>query len=335
MPAIIRKLFLSGSIIISASAIATLPALATTFTVAGNDYYLYEAYDSNDPDTLADKTRRIYDNNQINTILQGSCTVAAFTPSNRCPQGSPGGNLELFATSETLNFAQFLAQNQATSLIANFGDGTNMTLSSLTAQDWFGNAGTNYGANNFANFWFNQSLNTYGFTDAVISSFGYTKATLYDKFRNDGGFQRFSDPNIAYVNKKRNGTVDIGLIGHLNAANLLLPLLSPQKQTLLQLFLQNRPLQASEIVKVTYQGQSQYRYSFSAANSSLVAGDGTPGHDGLYKPKISFNVPSVTALSNTPAPSNTEPVPESSNLLGILAVGGLLAIRLKGKSKPD
>jgi len=43
---------------------------------------------------------------------------------------------------------------------------------------------------------------------------------LFNIFKTNGGFQRFSDPNIPYVNQDAIGTISIGLAGHYDASSL-------------------------------------------------------------------------------------------------------------------
>jgi len=114
--------------------------------------------------------------------------------------------------------------------------------------------------------------------------------TLFSTFLLAGGLQRFSDPNISYVNQdNQTGLIKIGLAGHLNAAPLLgLP----------------GTIQASELVKVNYNGQaSQYLYSYKATNSGLTSKDGTNSHTGNYEVSLQGELP-------------PKPVPEPAMAIG-------------------
>ncbi len=295
----LNKLLFGASILASVSAIATAPASATTFTLSGADIIKYEAIDTNNDGIL--DTTVANPNADINALLQGNCSVPAYSPDYECNPGEPGGNLELFASSEQLNLDQFLAHQDVTSLEATFDDGRSMTLSSLTAVDWFGeDLNTNYGENTLANRWFSDALSAYGIANSPL---------LYNIFLNSGGFQRFSDANIAYVNNN-NGTVDIGLAGHYDATHMLLGVLNPQQQSLVGML--DSPLQASEVVKVTHNGRTSYAYTFSAARSTLSSNDGTRSHTGVYDPQFTLDPVDV---------------PEPSILLGLIGVGGLVAAK--------
>ncbi|MBE9128358.1 MULTISPECIES: NF038130 family PEP-CTERM protein [unclassified Coleofasciculus] len=331
----IQKLLLGASMVAGVSAIASSPALAGTLTgasvsgTAGTDYYIYEK--------VGNQTVR-NDSASLATVLQGSCTVVAGACN---PAGSPGGNVELFANSEqsplspsnplqaVTAFKSFLNYNTTTSLTGQIG-GKGISLSSLTAVDWFGATNITpvttglsqlpnpilkpilfaqqltaaldplYNPSNLATQWFNTALSTY----SVPSS-----KELFNTFLLAGGFQRFSDPNISYVNQDdTTGEIRIGLAGHYDALALLgfppIPAISP--------------IQASEVVKVTYDnGTPQYLYSFTAANSGLTEqGDGH-SHNGNYE---------VTLPGDPPAS-----VPEPSAVLGLMAMGGLVAAKRKLK----
>ncbi|EDX78204.1 hypothetical protein MC7420_7942 [Coleofasciculus chthonoplastes PCC 7420] len=168
----LNKLLVGASILASVTGLATAPASATTFTLSGADIIKYEAIDTN-KDGILDTTVA-NPNADINALLQGNCSAFAYSPDYECNPGEPGGNLELFASSEQLNLNQFLAHDEVTSLEATFDDGRSMTLSSLTAVDWFGeDLKTGYGENTLANRWFNDALSAYSIANSPF---------LYDVF---------------------------------------------------------------------------------------------------------------------------------------------------------
>lgn len=301
----LKKLLFGASILASVTGLATAPAAATTFTLSGSDIIKYDAIDTNNDGIL--DTTVANPAADINALLQGNCSVPAYEPQYQCQPGEPGGNLELFASSEKLDLDEFKAHQDVTSLEATFDDGRSMTLSSLTAVDWFGNdLNTVYGANTLANRWFSDALDAYNINDLLLGGLGYTRGSLYNTFLNNGGFQRFSDANISYVNNN-NGTVDIGLAGHYDATHMLL---GAGIGTL------GSPLQASEVVKVTHNGRTTYAYTFSAARSSLSSNDGTRSHTGVYDPQFTLDPVDV---------------PEPSILLGLIGVGGLVAAKRQSK----
>ncbi|HBE59371.1 MAG TPA: PEP-CTERM sorting domain-containing protein [Cyanobacteria bacterium UBA11366] len=331
MQGTIKKILLGASVVAGISGIAGAPAFAGSLTgasvsgVAGTDYYIYKHVGSQ---TVRD------DSASLATVLQGSCTVVAGACN---PAGSPGGNVELFANSEKsplspgsvsqafTALSNFLGYNTTTSLTGQIG-GKDITLSSLNALDWFGSSAASaktaiasasaisnpilraaalnnainplYNASNFATQWFENTLSQYG----LLPSTSIAKKAAFNTFLLAGGFQRFSDPNISYVNQDNDGLIRIGLAGHYNALDLLG--LSGSS-----------PVQVSEVVKVSYKGgPAEYKYSYQAAQSGLTAADDGRSHNGEYE---------VTLQGDPVA------VPEPSAVLGLVTVGGLFAAKRK------
>lgn len=298
MSGLVKKLLVGATLAAGVTALASAPAKAGSITgasitgVNGTDYYLYDANTTN---TFRN------DAASLSTILTGDSS-------------SPTGNVELFANSEALNNTAFNSYSTVTTLSGQIG-GRNITLSSLTAADWATNVG---GGLTLAQKWFNDALTNNGLGSFVNSANTTTAATYnvaYQTFLVNNGRQRFSDPNISYVNQNdTTGQISIGLAGHLNARSLLASVLPGQFQSYLP-----ATVRASELVKVSYDGgPAQYLYNFSATNSGLVEqGDGI-SHSGNYE---------LTFAGIPPAQ-----VPEPSAMLGLMAVGGLLAAKRKMKN---
>lgn len=323
MKGIIKKLLLGASVVAGVGGLSNHAALAASITGAtlgGTAPYIL--YDATSTYTFANPSA------SLSTILTGDSS-------------NPTGNVELFSNSEQspisplpnsnllqkfTAFNNFLQYNQVTSLSGEIG-AKSITLSSLTASDWFGastvaslsqaisnallssnlsalNAAISplYNTSSLATQWFNTALSTYG-----VSS----NQTLFNSFLLAGGFQRFSDPNISYVNQDANGLIRIGLAGHYDAA----PLLGlPSNPT--------NPLQASELVKVSYNNSApQYLYSFKANGSGLynreefLSNGKKTSHSGNYE----------VTLQGTPPAS----VPEPSVVLGLMTIGGLVVSKRK------
>lgn len=276
-----EKLVLGASIAIGVSAIATVPAQAGTLTgasIGGTAPSDYLVYDSNATNTFA------IPNSQTNVqkVLDGSAA-------------NPTGNVELAANSEKTGFN--FSKN--TTLQGQIG-GKDITLSSLTSSDWT----SSYKGTTFGQYWFSQALAFNGLGSVVGT---ITGQGLFANFVNQGGFQRFSDPNISYVNQNDStGLISIGLAGHYDAA----PLLGLTSNPL-------RPLQASEIVKYTYNGVTDYLFSFQATRSGLTELSDGVSHSGNYEVTIKGVPPTA--------------VPEPSVILGLLGVAGVFATQRKLK----
>jgi hypothetical protein len=291
-----KTLLITASITVGSMELAALPTLAASIAnltlggTAPTDVKIYCAsagltFECNDP---------------LPDILQGNSS-------------SPGGNIELAASSEQSGF-DF---SQLTSLSGTL-DGKPITLSSLTESDWGGG---------FAEQWLGEALVANGFGSIDANS----KAFLSNIFLNNGGRQRFSDPNISYVNSEA-GDVKIGLAGHLNATPLLTASIDsflanpsiPNDQkllaTALKSQLQTQTIQASELVKVSYNGKTNILYGFLATPSGLISQDPTQSHTGNYEIVVKEG-------------GNTD-IPEPSLVIGsAIALSGFWTAKRKSRQK--
>ncbi|MDA0269274.1 MAG: NF038130 family PEP-CTERM protein [Cyanobacteria bacterium] len=225
----------------------------------------------------------VFDSDGSKTFLAGpGYDLADILDGNA---GAPGGNVELNNGAAS---ADLFAP--ANTLTGNLDSGRVVTFSSLTNDDWFGSG-------NLAATWFADALDTYGATirarAAAVFGMPVPDAAIFNAFNIAGGFARLSDPNIAYV-----GEVTFGLAAHSDAGNV--------NSLLAGLF-------ASEVVKVTLNGVTNYYYSFAAPTASgQTSLDGTKSHEGNYEFFIED-------------PQENESVPEPATLLGLMAVGGVFA----------
>jgi hypothetical protein len=223
----------------------------------------------------------LFNSDGTNTFLDPGASLADVLDGD---SSAPGGNVELNDGAAGVDlFAP------ANTLTANLDSGRVVNFSSLTFDDWFG-SGDLFTA------WSADATATYG--AAYTSAFNMAAGAL-------GGAQnaaaalasRLSDPNIAYVNESDAG-VTFGLAAHSDAGNIN-PLLAG--------------LFASEVVKVTLNGVTDYYYSFAQpTDSGQTSLDGTKSHEGNYEFFIED-------------PKENESVPEPATLLGLLAVGGVFA----------
>lgn len=185
---------------------------------------------------------------------------------------NPGGNIEL---------SKF--GGPVTTLGGDIA-GIPITLSSLVLSDW--TAGSDALATRYiqgaAMAAFGAGLNA-GDLATALNAF-YTLDVLPGPgVRNP--WQLVSDPNISYVNGDSSG-VSIGLAGLLDATAFLQGIVGA---------LATVPAgsQASEVVKVTYNGMTDYLYGFSATSSGYQVANAPGVFSGNYEVKM---VPEPTAL---------------------------------------
>ncbi|PPT09759.1 hypothetical protein CKA32_000521 [Geitlerinema sp. FC II] len=266
-----------NKVLISASAIGSIafvaaPAFAGSITGASvsGTHLLYEAQGSS---TVLNNSASLSD------VLQGDFS-------------NPGGNIELSGTTSSSDAADL---NNATVLQGTI-DGENIFISSMTRADWYTDIG---GGVRFIDKWFSEAWNdaSTGFQNWVTSSYGIadfgTASMFFDMF---GGYGRFSDPNVSYVNTDGSGDLFVGLAGHLAHSS---------------------GIKMSEVVKVEYQGQTQFLYAMGEAfESGLTSADDGTSHTGLYNLRFNDN-------ANVPPAAD---VPEPSTMLGLLAVGSLFGL---------
>jgi hypothetical protein len=314
-----EQLLIGASVAVGMSAAITLPATAaglTGATISGNDYYLY---DVNGSQTYLNQSA------SLDSILQGNSS-------------NPGGNIELFASSENQSGLTAFMSGQTTSISGTVG-GQNLTLSSLNANDWFWDGSkinTSYGANNLANRWFTefwdkgvtetvktngvaiQTTKTVFGTPMVINvnlNAAQARAFAFDKFNSIGGFARASDPNISYIYEDNND-IKIGLAGHYDLKAFYT---QDSQYSWLAPYLVDG-FQASEVLKYTYGDTTDYLYSFNATRSGLLETDGW-SHNGNYEVKIA----GVVQSKDVP-----EPI---TGLIAAAGLGGAAMRRMKKSQK--
>jgi hypothetical protein len=188
------KFLIAASLLVS-STIAIAPAHAESIknvTIGGTAASDYILYDSNATNTFANP------NANLQTLIGGTAA-------------NPTGNVELAASSEKAGFD--FTKN--TSLNGTIG-GRSISISSLTESDW-ASSSEKYGKKTFGQYWFDSALTAYGLSSMVGTTVG---TNFFNAFKNNGGFQRFSDPNISYVSQDANNVINIGLAGHYDASSL-------------------------------------------------------------------------------------------------------------------
>lgn len=298
------RLLLGASAVAGMLPLALSPAFAASLKILGTDYLLYEAVDTNN-DGIPDKTR-LNNNAELEEVVKGTCTIEGGDI-EVCADGSPGGNIELFASSEKPEFIDLDAFDnvEPTSIVKTFDDGTTVKLSSLTGRDWFetpdGLIARTCEADNLMGRWFNDALNSNGgVLRGRIATVGLSTEQACQLFIVQGGPQRLSDPDVSYINKVGDNIV-IGLAGRLNAGDIFEVGTLPN-----QLF---EGVQLSELIKAEF-GKTEVLYSFTASESGLMKEADSTSQTGEYEVDKAI--------------ASTEKVPEPSAMVGLLALGGLL-----------
>lgn len=200
-----------------------------------------------------------------------------------------------------------------------------VSVESVTAADWV----------NFQDDWLDGLFATYEPLGELWDELGNTpflgstlQAGFLDTFKTMGGY---GDPNIAEFSLDETGAVDIKMAGWGNLWTKIDttalpslwasdPLIASLAQDLRDEFINLIPdLEISEIAKVTINGEVQYAYSFNAVDSGFVAKDDGMSYSGIY----SWNRPGTPVAA----------VPEPSTMLGLMAVGGLVAASKRKSNK--
>ena len=169
------------------------------------------------------------------------------------------GNVEL---------GSFLAPTLLTTMEVTFAGGSTATFSNPLETDWRANGEA------LARNYITAAGNSVGIT---LTSGELDTATDY--FLNKPtvlgieAWRLASDPNIATINLV-DGQIKVGLDGLLNASIFLNILFAGQVTAPIN-------AQASEVVKVTFNGNSQYRYGFSATPTGYATLDGS--YNGQYQ----------------------------------------------------
>ncbi len=260
----------------------------------------------------------LYDSNATETFLNPNASLQSILSGNK---NSPTGNVELAASSEKAGF-DF---SKSTTLNGTIG-GRAIAISSLTQSDW-DTAAYKGSTKTFGKYWFDQALTSNGFDSSSSMS-----TSLFNIFKTNGGFQRFSDPNLSYVNQSVAGDISIGLAGHFNATPLFTKsidqylssnskLKTSEKNMLsaMKNQLSAKTIQASEVFKYSYNGLSDYGYSFQATASGLTERGDKISHTGNYE----------VVLAGPPAIKH---VPEPGVLLSLAGVAAAGWKRRKSKS---
>ncbi|MGJ8655069.1 MAG: NF038130 family PEP-CTERM protein [Akkermansiaceae bacterium] len=291
----LNKIIVSAGLLAFSTSISqadiSLAANLTGDSVSGSTIYILDTMSSSNPQEIMFTS----DPTELINALGGDINFA-------------GGNVELYAASDGASITNFKTADHV-ELTLDFGMGNQVTLSSLNGQDWFNSSTTGYdttwGADNLANQWFNDFVDELD-TFPSLAPFTADRGDLFETFRDSGGFQQQSDPNISYVEVSGN-EVRVGLGGFIDIKPRVAALVAQASGLNESVVLQAMPdgIQSSEVVLI----DGIASYSFEAVNSGVFLDDGVDSYSATYV---------VTA-----------PVPEPTSSMLLLLGAGSVALRRK------
>lgn len=294
MAGLAKKVLIGASLAAGLSAVAGAPAQALDFTFHGEENI--KSYTHQDGNLWVDANDSYLTDNDLTT------------------------NVELWF------YGEIVGDNVG--FTATEGDHT-VIVESVTAADWV----------NFADDWINDLLEVYTQQQPLLQSVWDGLANLTNPLTGLNGQETVKsylpligagDPNIAEFSLDATGAVDIQMAGWANlwdkfdAAQANLINLEPEVASAINSFATTfrtliPDIEISEIAKVTINDEVHYAYSFDAEDSGFVAKDDQKSYSGIY----SWSKAGVPVAS----------VPEPSTMLGLMAVGGLVAASKRKSNK--
>ncbi len=213
---------------------------------------------------------------------------------------NPGGNVELGSSDTGGNP---LAGVQAQNLQGETATFTNVTEDIYNDVTWQQTIGLE---------WFDDA-----WAQTAFAGNNFVRNSAYGVFISNGGFDLISDPNISYINEVGDDIV-VGLAGHFNLADRFRDVNST-----LAGFLEG--VQMSEIFAYDINGVTGFGWSDSATATGLADNDGF-SYSGNYE--VTLEGLAGGYLSEPPADA-----PEPSTVLGLMAIGGLVAATKRKSAK--
>ena len=224
---------------------------------------------------------------QLDSILQGDSS-------------NPGGNVELGAKNVgQTQGANPLARIQAQNVQGETATFTNVTENIYSSSDWINGVGRAW----FSDVW-EQAVERNSSVPLVSSA---NEGLFYSFFIDEGGLEMITDPNISYINEVGDDIV-VGLASPLNLADRFSDIF------LVAAF---EGVQMSEIFAYDINGVTGYAWGSVATETGLNYFDGNYEVvlEGLANGYVSQEV----------VESSPEDIPEPSTVLGLIAIGGLVA----------
>ncbi|MGD1809125.1 NF038130 family PEP-CTERM protein [Dapis sp. BLCC M126] len=369
MAGIVKKFLASASVVVGMSAVFSAPAMAAKFNVSGTDYDVFGTYDY---DTYRyynidgqydgygwgiDDTTYKLSQTEINN-LGGINSVNVIDQILAGNSSAPGANIELGASSEDGNSGivelSFQSNNGQTVKISNdiewtddlsrnwfsgiweqvqeatieskkeaFAESYAMRFVESTSEpmyDYYKMDGEQFFDNNYRALYENYER-------GLSSILGLSSDAAFDALTSwnymDDILGMGSDPNISYISEDA-VNLTVGLAGHYNLADRVSEELAGQRGILAYLL---EGVQASEVFALQIDGVegTDYFWSNSATYSGLKNVEDRFSHNGNYEVSINKEDFGGGVLS--------EDVPEPSTVLGLMAIGGLVAATKRKSQK--
>ncbi len=241
----------------------------------------------------------LYEQVENKTVKNNDADLNTILEGN---SSAPGGNIELGILDDGTNpIVKLSLQNN---------DGATATLRNMTDSDWDVEQinGKTVGENWFSGVW------------AQTNNDDQEELNVYNLFKSSGGFGMIGDPNISYINEIGED-IKVGLAGHYNLADRF-----RTNPKLAALVVQLEGVQASEVFAYDIDGVTGYGWSYEATKSGLTAADDSFSHNGNYE--VTIEGLAGDYLSEPPADA-----PEPSTVLGLMAIGGLVAATKRKSQK--
>ncbi|NET46280.1 NF038130 family PEP-CTERM protein [Okeania sp. SIO2B3] len=238
---------------------------------------------------------------QVGTSLQVTNDITKLDSILQGDSSNPGGNVELGAK----NVGQTQGANPLATVQAQNAQGetakfTNVTENIYSSSDWLNGVGRAW----FSDAW-EQAVERNSSAPLVSSA---TEGLFYSIFIDEGGLDMITDPNISYINEVGDDIV-VGLASPLNLGDRFSdPFLAGALDG----------VQISEIFAYDINGVTGYAWSTVATETGL--GGSFSGNYEVVLEGLANGYVSQEVLESSP-----EDIPEPSTVLGLIAIGGLVA----------
>ncbi|MGD1701163.1 NF038130 family PEP-CTERM protein [Dapis sp. BLCC M229] len=236
---------------------------------------------------------------QVGTGFQVTNDLTQLDSILQGDSSNPGGNVE-FGSSDTGGNPLAGVQNiQGTARFTNVTEDiyNNVTWQQTVGSQWFSDA----------------------WAQTALAGNTFVRNFAYGTFISNGGFDLISDPNISYINEVGDDVV-VGLAGHFNLADRF-----RNVNSTLATFLEG--VQMSEIFAYDIDGVTGFGWATETTNEEAFSITDSDGFS--YNGNYEVTLEEFGGILSEP-PAST---PEPSTLLGLMAIGGLVAATKRKSAK--